>query len=156
MELFYLGCAFACTIICLYHYALPKISTYIQAEIFNMKQQLDTLEHSLIQVKQNLYKTQLKYEHLNVELQKKHASLPKTLQMHANDMQQDLDQKINQFKDQMQKTHIEALKQQQTQEVKTYVLNAIHDKLIEKLKDKNIRHPQVLQQIVLECKKSFQ
>ena len=156
MELLYLGCAFILTVLMVSYYLVPKTVDYVDAEIEGIKHQLDTLEQSLVQVKLILHKTQKKYESLHSELDSKNAALPKTLQTYSDDMLQNLEEKVKVFKEQMHKTHIDSIKQKQSQDVKTYILSAVHNKLSSQLKSKKVLHRRALQNIVLECKKSFQ
>lgn len=156
MELLYLAYALFCTIAFVYFYLVPYVLEHIRGNIRAMQEHIDVLEHSVIKMRQTLYQTNEKYEELFASLIQKSANMEDILQVNEEEMQADTDKKIGAFRDQMNHLHIEEIKKQHAQEVKTQILETLQNKLHQRLAATDINRSKILEQIVVEYKKTSQ
>ncbi len=156
MELLYLGYALICTIVLIYFYAVPYIMDVIKENMRIMQEHIEILEHSIIKMRQNLYHTNEKYEELFNILMQKSANIDEIMRINENEMHDNTEKKIESFREQMNHLHIEEIKKQHAQEIKTQILDTLQQKLSQRLSNTEINRTKILEQIVVEYKKTAQ
>ena len=121
-----------------------------------MNQNMQMLEYSIINLKKQLHTVTDKYNELSVILEKKYTEMPSVLKSHADEMQQDFDQQLKKYNEQIHHDQLELLKKQNDDVLKNYILNALQEKLNSRLKSKNINHAEILNKIIVDYKKTAQ
>lgn len=156
MELLYLAYALFCTVAFVYFYVVPYVLESIRGNICAMQEHIDVLEHSVIKMRQILYQTNEKYEELFSALIQKSGNMSDVLHVNEEEMKVETEKKVEAFRDQMNHLHIEEIKKQHAQEVKTQILETLKSKLQQRLAATDINRSKILEQIVVEYKKTAQ
>lgn len=156
MELFYLACAFVLIMTVAYYVFLPKFIMYARDNITEIKQQLEVLEHALVNIRQQLHRTESKYQELTHEMLNKQESIPDLLHEHELELKTSHDKQVELFHDQLHTEQIEAMKQQHMQQIKDLIKEAVQNKMTEKLGHEHIQPEQILNKIIVTHKKTHQ